>query len=162
MPVYIIAMDRALKTYIPTKGSFSTFFKSVYLFELYREVGKELQTNSLLFGAISLSSKAWDEIEGMTLIELVEDKEESNPRETYEKNQMRYILRDSSCKDIEFPNFEQVELQRKVLIFTYFGYNFEEIAEILKISRHKIRYLLKDCFAKGNTPLAKIKSMYQK
>ena len=80
-------------------------------------------------------------------------------RKYVEKNELKLVLRDSSFQDAEIIRVKNIELQRKVLVYRYYGYSLEEIADKLKVNVHKLRYVLRD--DSDDTPLGKIKIIFQ-
>ena len=160
LDVYLKSFDRALRTYDKGKSSFLTYMKTLLLFELYREIENEVRVNAPLYSAISLSS-LYEGTEECVLINLIADDEGSNPIKYFERNEMKLVLSDSLASDetVYTPKqYAKAELQRKILIFRYYGYTLEEIAKFLKTNVYKLRYTLRD--DSEETPLGKIKIIF--
>ncbi len=156
--VYLYSIDRALDSYDDQKSSFLVYLRNILKYELYREVGKDLHDNYALFNSLSLTEHIDDD--EFNLNPILSDNGANCPRKNYEKNQLKVVLSDSIKKKrkMDKKEFNNSNLQKRILLLKYAGLTHDEISKILSLSINQIRYLLED--ERDNTPLRKIKIIF--
>lgn len=128
---FYLSFVNAFKSYQEKKGKFRTYFSLIMQRNITKELLKGHYSSDALDHSISLNDSFNN---GIEKLECIENKNEVTPEYYYEQNEQTLSLRSES-------DFNELNLQQKVISLKCSGYTYQQIAKILNISYSKARRL---------------------
>ena len=155
--VYWKAMIKTIKKYEINKGSFYSLLQTIFVRMLKEQINLDLEQNYTLLNAISLDEYIF--VDDLKLCDVIPNEEETiKPQDVDISIASDYL--EKSNQNIQSKKEQFVQLQKRIILYKYYGYTLKEIAEMLNTSISSVRRILN---ADGSdTPLSKIKLIFNK
>ena len=128
---FYLSFQNALKTFKEEKGKFRSYFSLIMQRNVTKELLKGHYSSDALDHSVSLNDSYSN---GIEKLECIENKNEITPEYYYEQKEQTLSLRSDN-------DFEELNLQQKVISLKCSGYTYEQIAKVLNISYSKARRL---------------------